>query len=228
MAAWSGGQSCLLNVRGLGMVQGGLAAAGGGLVIGRRRGREFRHDPRGERSRGVAQVVGEFCGGAGPGDPDGTGAGWPGAVRGSGVGVVGADLVRVRRRLRPDHWMGRAATTRNETRAALSMVTRAVLWDVPGRPSEDVAWTQSGKCHGAMPRGRAAGAAERIDDCFLRDRAVIPAGSQPVRTVRFACGGRFDGRAPKLVEARPRWGTSRSAECGDGWVVEGCGGVGQS
>ena len=42
MAAWSGGQSCLLDVRGLGMVQqlvqGGLAVAGGGLVVGRRRG----------------------------------------------------------------------------------------------------------------------------------------------------------------------------------------------
>src|SRR5882757_3527409 len=32
-------------------------------------------------------------------------------------------------------WAGRP---RNETSEALSLVTRAMLWDVPGRPSEDV------------------------------------------------------------------------------------------
>jgi hypothetical protein len=64
MVALSGGQSCLLDVRGMGMVQqlvqGGLAGVGGGLVIGRQRQREFRHDVPVERGRGVAAVAGEF------------------------------------------------------------------------------------------------------------------------------------------------------------------------
>jgi hypothetical protein len=63
MAALGGGQSCLLDVREMGMVQqlvqGGLSGAGGGLVIGRQRGREFRHDVPVERGRGVTAVAGE-------------------------------------------------------------------------------------------------------------------------------------------------------------------------
>jgi hypothetical protein len=42
------------------LVQGGTAAVGGGLVIGRQRGRVFRHDVPVDRGRGVAQVAGEF------------------------------------------------------------------------------------------------------------------------------------------------------------------------
>lgn len=42
------------------LVQGGTASAGGGLVIGRQRGRVFRHDVAVERGRGVAAVAGEF------------------------------------------------------------------------------------------------------------------------------------------------------------------------
>ena len=37
-----------------------------------------------------------------------------------------------------DHWVGRAGTTRNSTSEALCLVTRAMLWDIAGRPSEDV------------------------------------------------------------------------------------------
>jgi hypothetical protein len=47
------------------LVQGGMSATGGGLVIGRQRGREFRHDAPVERGRGVASVAGEL----GAGEP---------------------------------------------------------------------------------------------------------------------------------------------------------------
>jgi hypothetical protein len=107
-------------------VQGGTAA-GGGLVIGRQRGRVFRHDVPVERGRGVAAVAGEF------------GAELARTLRVSllpaGQGTYGlrgpselswyAFAVAYAR----DHWVGRAATTRNGTSEALSLVTRAMLWD---------------------------------------------------------------------------------------------------
>lgn len=37
-----------------------------------------------------------------------------------------------------DRWVGRAATTRNSTSEALTLVTRSMLWDIPGRPGETV------------------------------------------------------------------------------------------
>ncbi|WP_386429231.1 hypothetical protein [Streptomyces polygonati] len=42
------------------LVQGGLAGAGGGLVIGRQQQRQFRHDVPVDRDRGVTAVAGEF------------------------------------------------------------------------------------------------------------------------------------------------------------------------
>ncbi|MEE4545986.1 hypothetical protein V2S66_28960 [Streptomyces sp. V4-01] len=118
------------------LVQGGISATGGGLVIGRQRGREFRHDAPVERGRGVASVAGEF------------GAELARALRASllpaGQGVYGlrgpSDLTwyAFATAYARDRWVGRAATTRNSTSEALTLVTRSMLWGIPGRPGETV------------------------------------------------------------------------------------------
>ncbi|WP_405587937.1 tyrosine-type recombinase/integrase [Streptomyces sp. NBC_01190] len=118
------------------LVQGGMSATGGGLVIGRQRGREFRHDAPVERGRGVASVAGAF------------GAELARALRASllpaGQGVYGLrgpsemTWYAFATAYARDRWVGRAATTRNSTSEALTLVTRSMLWDIPGRPGETV------------------------------------------------------------------------------------------
>ena len=58
-------------------------------------------------------------------------------------------------------WPGRAATTRDETSEALTEITRALLWDIPGRPSEDV-------LHRALRAGRSWGPGQRRRGCRWR------------------------------------------------------------
>ncbi|WP_169317203.1 tyrosine-type recombinase/integrase [Actinacidiphila oryziradicis] len=113
-----------------------LVAGVGGVMVGRQRGRAFRHDVPVERGRDVAQVAGEFGAelaralrvGLAPAGPGGCGSRGPAELTWYAFAVAYAR----------DHWVGRAATTRNETSEALMLVTRAMLWDVPGRPREDV------------------------------------------------------------------------------------------
>jgi len=127
------------------LVQGGLAGAGGGLVIGRQRQRGFRHDVPAERGRGVAQVAGEF----GAELARRSGWGWLRPARdltGRGVRrscpwyVFAVAYAR-------DRWVGRAARTWNSTCEALTLVTRSTLRDIPGWPGE---WC----CTGCCARGR--------------------------------------------------------------------------
>jgi hypothetical protein len=99
------------------LVQGGAL---GGLVIGRQRGREFRHDVPVERGRGVAEVAGEFGAelarairvGLAPPGPGPYGSRGPSELTWYAFAVTYAR----------DHWVGRAATTRNDTSEALAHV----------------------------------------------------------------------------------------------------------
>ena len=94
------------------LLQGGTAAAGGGLVIGRQRGRAFRHDAPVERGRCVAQVAGEFGVelarairvGPAPSGPGAYGARGPSELTWYAFAVAYAR----------DHWVGRAATQRDQ------------------------------------------------------------------------------------------------------------------
>ncbi|WP_188281803.1 hypothetical protein [Streptomyces sp. CBMA29] len=149
------------------LVQGGATGAtgvGGGLVIGRRRQREFRHDVPVDRGRGVAEVAGEFGAelarairvGLAPSGPG------PYGSRGSSELTWYAFAVTYAR----DHWVGRAATTRNETSEALALVTRAMLWDVPGRPGEDV-------LHRALRSWAFLGPGASEHDIPARERLVL-------------------------------------------------------
>lgn len=65
------------------------------------------------------------------------------------------------------HWSGRAAKTRDEVSDALTTVTVAMLWDLPGRPSGQLlrralrhwAFVVPGPGQGEMPHGGPVGAA---------------------------------------------------------------------
>jgi integrase len=146
------------------LVQGGLAGVGGGLVIGRQRVREFRHDVPVDRGRGVTAVAGEFGAelarairvGLAPSGPGPYGSRGPSELTWYAFAVTYAR----------DHWVGRAATTRNETSEALALVTRAMLWDVPGRPGEDV-------LHRALRSWAFLGPGASEHDIPARDRLVL-------------------------------------------------------
>ncbi len=117
------------------MVQGRLVESGG-AIVGRCRRRAVRYaDPVG-RGPGLVEVAGEF------------GAELARALRASllpaGQGAYGVrgpselSWFEFATGYARDHWVGRAATTRNGTSEALTLVTRAMLWEMPGRPSEAV------------------------------------------------------------------------------------------
>lgn len=110
------------------MVQGGLVESGGALGVGRCRGRVVRHAGPVGRGPGLVEVAGEF------------GAELARALRASllpaGQGAYGPrgpselSWYAFATGYARDHWVGRAATTRNGTSEALALVTRAMLWEI--------------------------------------------------------------------------------------------------
>lgn len=118
------------------MVQGGLVESGGAIGVGRCRGQVVRHAGPVGRGPGLVEVAGEF------------GAELARALRASllpaGQGAYGPrgpselSWYAFATRYARDHWVGRAATTRRGTSEALALATRAMLWEIPGRPSEAV------------------------------------------------------------------------------------------
>jgi integrase len=117
-------------------LQGGVVGSGGAVLVGRCRGRSVRYAVPAGPGGGVAAVAGEF------------GAELARALRASllpaGQGTYGvrgpSELTwyAFATAYARDRWVGRAATTRNSTSEALCLVTRSMLWDIPGRPGETV------------------------------------------------------------------------------------------
>lgn len=113
-----------------------VGAPGSKQVAGRCRAQAHSNGMYVERSSAVAELAGEFGAelvralraGLASGGNAAYGARGPSEVSWYAFAV---DYARA-------YWPGRPAKTRDETSDALTSVTRAMLWDVPGRPSEQV------------------------------------------------------------------------------------------
>lgn len=111
--------------------EGGVPGSGEG--VGRCRG-QVRRSGHAERGGLAAELAGEFGAelvralraGLAPGHEAAYGPRGPSQVSWYAFAVDYAQA----------HWIGRAAHTRRETSEALASVTRAMLFDVPGRPNE--------------------------------------------------------------------------------------------